>query len=64
VGRWLPKGAQRMTIYSYVTAIYYVIVLYFAVMIFWKLITEEHLPMQVAIAIALVPFLYRLLYIK
>jgi len=53
-----------MTIYSYVTVIYYVIVLYFAVMIFWKLITEERLSMQVAIVIALMPFLYRLLYLK
>ncbi len=53
-----------MTIYSAVTAIYYLIVLYFAAMIFWKLITEERLSMQVAIAIALLPFLYRLLYLK
>lgn len=53
-----------MTIYSYVTVIYYLIVLYFAVMIFWKLITEEQVSMQVAIAIALMPFLYRLLYLK
>ncbi len=53
-----------MTIYNAVTLIYYVIVLYFAVMIFWKLITEERLSMQVAISIALLPFLYRLLYLK
>ena len=53
-----------MTIYHVITAIYYVIVLYFAVMIFWQLITEERLSMQVAISIALLPFLYRLLYIK
>jgi hypothetical protein len=53
-----------VTIYHVITAIYYVIVLYFAVMIFWQLITEEHLSMQVAISIALVPFIYRLLYIK
>jgi uncharacterized membrane protein len=53
-----------MTIYSYVTVISYLIVLYFAVMILWKLITEERLSMQVAIAIALMPFLYRLLYLK
>jgi uncharacterized membrane protein len=53
-----------MTIYHVITAIYYVIVLYFAVMILWRLITEERLSMQVAISIALLPFLYRLLYIK
>jgi len=53
-----------MTVYQVITAFYYVIVLYFAVMIFWRLITEERAPMQVAIAIALIPFLYRLLYIK
>jgi len=53
-----------MTIYHVVTAVYYVIVLYFAVMIFWRLIIDERLHMQVAISIALVPFLYRLLYIK
>ncbi len=53
-----------MTIYQGVTAIYYLIVLYFAGMIFWKLITEERLSMQVAISIALLPFLYRLLYLK
>jgi len=53
-----------MTIYQAITAIYYVIVLYFAAMIFWELITEKRLHMQVAISIALVPFLYRLLYIK
>jgi hypothetical protein len=53
-----------MTIYHVITAIYYVIVLYFAAMIFWRLIIEEHLSKQVAISIALLPFLYRLLYIK
>jgi uncharacterized membrane protein len=53
-----------MTVYQAITAVYYVIVLYFAVMIFWRLITEERLSMQVAITIALLPFLYRLLYIK
>ena len=53
-----------MTIYHGITAIYYVIVLYFAAMIFWRLVTEERLSMQVAISIALLPFLYRLLYIK
>jgi uncharacterized membrane protein len=53
-----------MTIYHVVTFLYYLIVLYFAVMIFWRLIIEERLHMQVAIAIALLPFLYRLLYIK
>ena len=53
-----------MTLYRGVTAIYYLIVLYFAGMIFWKLISEERRSMQVAIAIALLPFLYRLLYLK
>jgi uncharacterized membrane protein len=53
-----------MTIYHVITAIYYVIVLYFAVMIFWQLVSEERLSKQVAISIALLPFLYRLLYIK
>jgi uncharacterized membrane protein len=53
-----------MTIYQLITVLYYVIVLYFAVMILWKLITEERLSMQVAISIALLPFLYRLLYLK
>jgi uncharacterized membrane protein len=53
-----------MTIYQVVTFLYYLIVLYFAVMILWRLIIEERLHMQVAIAIALLPFLYRLLYIK
>jgi hypothetical protein len=53
-----------MTIYHGITAIYYVIVLYFAAMIFWELITEKVLSKQVAISIALLPFLYRLLYIK
>lgn len=53
-----------MNIYTVITAFYYVIVLYFAVMISWKLITEERPSMQVAIAIALIPFLLRLLYIK
>jgi uncharacterized membrane protein len=59
-------GERRggMTMYQAITAVYYVIVLYFAVMIFWRLITEERLSMQVAITIALLPFLYRLLYIK
>lgn len=53
-----------MTIYHVITAIYYVIVLYFAAMILWQLITEKRLSMQVAISITLLPFLYRLLYIK
>jgi len=53
-----------MTVYQVITVFYYVIVLYFAVMIFWRLITEERLSMQVAVAIALLPFLYRLLYLK
>ena len=53
-----------MTIYQLVTAIYYVIVLYFAAMIFWQLVTEKVLSKQVAISIALLPFIYRLLYIK
>ncbi len=53
-----------MTIYATVTAIYYLIVLYFAGMILWGLVTEKQLSMQVAIAIALLPFLYRLLYLK
>ena len=53
-----------MTVYQVITVFYYVIVLYFAAMIFWRLITEERLSMQMAIAIALIPFLYRLLYIK
>lgn len=53
-----------MTVYQVITGFYYVIVLYFAAMIFWRLITEERLSMQVAISIALLPFLYRLLYFK
>ena len=53
-----------MTIYWIVTAFYYLIVLYFAGMIFWQLVTEERLSKQVAIAIALLPFIYRLMYIK
>jgi hypothetical protein len=53
-----------MTIYQWITGVYYVIVLYFAAMIFWELITEKVLSKQVAISIALLPFLYRLLYIK
>ena len=53
-----------MTIYQLVTAIYYVIVLYFAAMMFWYLITEKSTSKQVAVSIALMPFLYRLLYIK
>jgi hypothetical protein len=53
-----------MTIYQVVTAFYYVIVLYFAAMIFWELITEKVTSKQIAISIALVPFIYRLLYIK
>jgi uncharacterized membrane protein len=57
-------GIETMTIYQIVTAIYYVIVLYFAAMILWQLVTEKALSKQVAIAIAMVPFLYRLLYIK
>jgi len=55
---------KTMTIYQVITAVYYVIVLYFAVMIFLQLITEKALSKQVAIAIALLPFIYRLLYIK
>ncbi len=53
-----------MTIYQVVTAIYYVIVLYFAAMMFWELITEKVTSKQVAISVALMPFIYRLLYIK
>jgi len=53
-----------MTVYHAITAVYYVIVLYFAVMLVWRLITEERASMQVAISIALLPFLYRLLYLK
>lgn len=53
-----------MTIYQVITVFYYVIVLYFAVMLCWRLITEERVSMQVAIAVALLPFLYRLLYLK
>ncbi len=53
-----------MTVYQVITAFYYVIVLYFAAMLIWRLITEERLSMQVAIAVALLPFLYRLLYLK
>jgi hypothetical protein len=53
-----------MTIYQVITAVYYVIVLYFAAMIFWQLITEKALSKQVAISVALLPFIYRLLYIK
>jgi len=55
---------KTMTIYQMITAVYYVIVLYFAVMIFLQLINEKTLSKQVAIAIAIVPFIYRLLYIK
>ncbi|MCL2102559.1 MAG: hypothetical protein FWH25_00815 [Syntrophorhabdaceae bacterium] len=53
-----------MTIYQVIMSIYYVIALYFAVMIFWQLITEKSLSKQVAISIALLPFIYRLLHIK
>lgn len=53
-----------MNVYYLITVIYYIIVLYFAVMMFWKLITEEKLSNQIAIAIAMIPFIYRLLYIK
>jgi uncharacterized membrane protein len=53
-----------MNIYTVITGFYYIIVLYFAGMLFWELITEKKLSMQVAIAIALIPFLLRLLYIK
>lgn len=53
-----------MTMYHGITVVYYLIVLYFAAMMSWKLITEERLSMQVAISIALLPFLYRLLYLK
>ncbi|MBE0602906.1 MAG: hypothetical protein IH611_04655 [Deltaproteobacteria bacterium] len=53
-----------MTVYQLVTAVYYVIVLYFAAMIFWQLVTEKTLSKQVAISVALMPFIYRLLYIK
>lgn len=53
-----------MTIYQMITPVYYVIVLYFAAMMFWQLITEKVLSKQVAISIALLPFIYRLLYIK
>lgn len=53
-----------MTIYQVVTAVYYVIVLYFAAMMFWLLISEKAVSKQVAISIALIPFIYRLLYIK
>ena len=53
-----------MTIYQVVTAIYYVIVLYFAAMMFWLLISEKVTSKQVAISVALIPFIYRLLYIK
>ena len=44
--------------------LYGLIVLYFAIMMFWKLLSEKRLHMQVAIAIALVPFIYRLLHLK
>jgi len=54
----------NMTIYQVVTVLYYLIVLYFAGMIFWELVTDKRPWMQVAIAIALLPFLLRLLYIK
>jgi hypothetical protein len=47
-----------------ITAVYYVIVLYFAAMMFWELVTEKATSKQVAISVALVPFIYRLLYIK
>lgn len=53
-----------MTVYQVITGFYYLIVLYFAVMIFWRLITEERPVMQIAISIALLPFLYRLLCLK
>ena len=53
-----------MTVYQVITVFYYVIVLYFAAMIFWRLITEERPFMQIAISVALLPFLYRLLYLK
>ena len=52
------------TIYQIVAYAYWVIVFYFAFMMFWKLVTEKRLHMQVAIAIAIIPFIYRLLGVK
>ena len=51
-------------VYLVVSYLYWLIVLYFACMMFWKLLSEKRLHMQVAIAIALVPFIYRLLHLK
>jgi hypothetical protein len=51
-------------IYIGVSYLYWLIVLYFAVMMFWRLVTENRLYMQVAIAIAMIPFVYRILHIK
>lgn len=51
-------------VYVAVTYFYWLIVLYFACMMFWKLVMEKKLHMQIAISIALIPFIYRLLHIK
>ena len=51
-------------VYLVVSYLYWLIVLYFTGMMFWKLLSEKKLHMQVAIAIALVPFIYRLLHLK
>jgi uncharacterized membrane protein len=51
-------------IYTIVTYVYWLIVLYFAVHMFLKLLGEKRLYMQVAISIALIPFIYRLLHLK
>ncbi len=52
------------TIYNLVLYAYWIIVLYFAFMLFWELVTQKKLHMQIGIAIALIPFIYRLLGIK
>jgi hypothetical protein len=51
-------------VYGVATGVYWLIILYFLAMMFWKLITESKLSMQIAISIAMIPFLYRLLGIK
>ena len=52
------------TVYQIVTYLYWIIVLYFTVMLAWELVTEKKIHMQIAIALAMIPFLYRLFGIK
>lgn len=51
-------------VYLLVTYYYWLIVLYFAAMMFWKMMGEKKLHLQIGIAIALIPFIYRLIHLK